>query len=203
MINERKMRVIRSLISVANRTGTVEFARGLESFGVEIVTSEEIAQELREAEIMHRTVSEYTGLTEDIIGGRIKTFHHVIYAGIRARRDKDDEDIKRWNISKIDMVVANFHLSEELMLQRSLDDSVIERMDVENLSLLWAAIQNHERVATVVDPEDYELVLEAMERNDGCIPQKCLRMLAEKASESVAEYVATVRNYFVLVCLKK
>lgn len=187
----------RAIISLSDKTGIVDFAKGLKSFGVEILSTGGTAKTLREAEISVRDVSEYTGFPE-IMDGRVKTLHPKIHGGILARRDKA-EDMKTLNelgISTIDMVVVNLYPFEATISKKDVTfQEAIENIDIGGPTMLRSSAKNFEDVVVIIDPKDYSLVLDTMKKNNGDVDRVLRLRLAQKVFESTSKYDLAISNY--------
>src|SRR5450631_1059859 len=146
---------MKALLSVYDKTGIEEFARGLSALGWELVSSGGTSAALTAAGIDHGEVAELTGAPE-MLGGRVKTLHPVIHGGILADRSKSDhlDALDRLGIGLIDLVVCNLYPFSS--------DPSIELIDVGGPTMVRAAAKNHDHVAVVVDPADYGPVLEEL-----------------------------------------
>ena len=185
---------MRALISVYDKTGVVDFARGLSDLGVEILSTGGTQTALADAGIPVTAVAEVTGFPE-ILGGRVKTLHPAIHGGILARRGdrRHMEELRRHGIAPVDMVVVNLYPFAETA-RRSTDlGEVLEMIDVGGPSMLRAAAKNYQDVVVVVDPSDYPSVLAEL-RGDG-VSEATRRRLAVKAFEHTAFYDAQIANY--------
>src|SRR4051812_22968890 len=152
---EDSVRVRRALISVSDKTGIVDFARGLAQLGIEIVSTGGTAAALRDAGIEVRDVSDLTGSPE-ILGGRVKTLHPRLHAGLLAIRD-DPEHMKTLEaegIEPIDLACVNLYPFERTVARRGKKESdAIENIDIGGPTMIRAAAKNHRFVAVVVQPE--------------------------------------------------
>ncbi len=191
-------RIQRALISVYDKSGVAEFARGLSRLNVELISSGGTARMLRESNIPVKTVSEYTGFPE-ILGGRVKTLHPRIHGGILARRD-DQEHLRQLaenGILPIDMVVINLYPFERTAAgKESSAEQIIEMIDIGGPAMIRAAAKNHASVAVVTDASQYEAVLQEMESQKGSLSKKTLEKLAGEAFRLTAHYDLCVANYF-------
>ncbi|MDR1741628.1 MAG: bifunctional phosphoribosylaminoimidazolecarboxamide formyltransferase/IMP cyclohydrolase [Synergistaceae bacterium] len=184
--------VKRALISVSDKTGAVEFARGLRELGAEIISTSSTAARLSEAGVPVTRVSDVTGFPE-ILGGRVKTLHPAIHGGILARRE-DAEHMKTigdLGIAPIDLVAVNLYPFREAAAKKLPFESLIEEIDIGGPSLVRSAAKNHEDVIVIVNPSDYAPVLAAL-RRDGDCPSKERRRLAGAAFRHTAEYDACI-----------
>jgi phosphoribosylaminoimidazolecarboxamide formyltransferase/IMP cyclohydrolase len=186
----------RALVSVSNKKGIVEFAKGLSAMGVEILSTGGTAKALRDAGIPVVEVSDHTGFPE-MLEGRLKTLHPKIHGGLLARRDnpKDMEDIKKHGIMPIDMVVVNLYPFEETVSRPGVTfEEAIENIDIGGPTMLRAASKNFQDVAVAVDPGDYGRILEEM-KAAGDISRKTKLELAGKVFAHTARYDTLIAEY--------
>jgi len=191
------MAVRRALVSVHDKTGMVEFARGLVALGVEILSTGGTATLLRESGVRVRDVSEVTGFPE-MLDGRVKTLHPKIHAGILARRDKPEHlaQLRAQGIEPIDLVAINLYPFEQTVARpgTSLAEAV-EQIDIGGPTLIRAAAKNWESVAVLVDPTQYSEVLDELKRSDGKLSQETRFRLAREAFRRTAQYDAAIAAY--------
>jgi phosphoribosylaminoimidazolecarboxamide formyltransferase / IMP cyclohydrolase len=192
-----EVRVRRALLSVSDKTGVVDFARGLAALGVEIVSTGGTAAALREAGIEVRDVSDLTGSSE-ILGGRVKTLHPRLHAGLLAVRD-DPEHVKvieAEGIEPIDLVCVNLYPFERAVARQGVsEEEAIENIDVGGPTMLRAAAKNHRFVVVVVQPESYDAVLAEMEESGG-VTAATRHWLANEAFALTARYDAAISRWF-------
>jgi len=188
--------VQRAILSVYHKQGLEELARGLTQRGVEILSSGGTATHLRELGIPVTPISEYTGFPE-ILGGRLKTLHPRIFGGILGRDTADHRaQLQEQQIAFIDLVVVNLYPFEETAARPGAQRSeVVEMIDIGGPSLIRAAAKNHERVAVVVDPSDYGMVLEQLDGPDRTVSQDLRHRLAAKAFAHTAAYDSAIASY--------
>ncbi|MFT7286462.1 MAG: phosphoribosylaminoimidazolecarboxamide formyltransferase/IMP cyclohydrolase [Halieaceae bacterium] len=188
-------RVRRALLSVSDKNGIVDFARGLATAGVELLSTGGTYKQLRDAGLTVTEVSDHTGFPE-IMDGRVKTLHPKIHGGILARRDRDEAVMAEHQIAPIDMVVVNLYPFENTVADPdcALEDA-IENIDIGGPGMLRAAAKNHAWVSVVVHADDYGRVLTAMTQNDGAVPPGLRRDLAVRAFEHTAAYDGAIANY--------
>ncbi len=184
----------KALLSVHDKTGLVEFARGLHRLGWALIASGGTAKLLREAQIPVAEVAEITGSPE-ILGGRVKTLHPAIHGGLLARAtDADRADLARINADYIDLVAVNLYPFEQTIARPDVTlDEAIENIDIGGVTLIRAAAKNHQRVTLVCDPADYEAVLAEL-RGDGVAPET-RRQLAMKGFAATAHYDSLIFSY--------
>jgi len=189
-------RIQRALISVYDKTGVVEFARGLAEMGVEILSTGGTARALREAGVKIMEVSDFTGFPE-MLDGRVKTLHPAIHAGILFRRDDPQHvaALEREGLKAVDLVCVNLYPFEETIARPGTTlDEAVEQIDIGGPTLIRAAAKNHRFVTVVIDPEDYPAVLEEI-RRQGDTTEATRRRLARKVFVRMARYDAAIARY--------
>lgn len=185
----------RALISVYDKTGLATLGRGLAALGFEIVSTGGTLRELREAGVPAMSVSEITGFPE-ILDGRVKTLHPAVHAGILARRDEPSHmrQLEELGLGPIDLVVNNLYPFREVVRRPDVAlQEAIENIDIGGPSMIRAAAKNFEHVLVVVDPADYNDVLDALRTGDA--PLEWRRKLAVKAFQHTATYDTLVAQY--------
>ncbi|MDH5711998.1 MAG: bifunctional phosphoribosylaminoimidazolecarboxamide formyltransferase/IMP cyclohydrolase [Gammaproteobacteria bacterium] len=187
--------VRRALISVSDKTGIIEFAQTLHAQGVEILSTGGTASLLIDNMIPVMEVSKHTGFPE-IMDGRVKTLHPKIHGGILGRRGIDDNVMKDNDIAPIDLVVVNLYPFEATVAKDdcSLEDA-IENIDIGGPAMVRATAKNHAYVSIIVDPEDYQRVLEELHENNGIVSDTTRFDLAVKAFEHTSNYDGMIANY--------
>ena len=187
----------RALISVSDKQGILEFAKNLQSFGVEILSTGGTAKLFRENNIPVIEVSDYTGFPE-MLDGRVKTLHPKVHGGILGRRDLPEHvaAMQEANIPNIDMVVVNLYPFRETIAKPncSLEDA-IENIDIGGPTMVRAAAKNYHHVAIVTDPADYAVIAREMASTKGAVGAETRIMLAKKAFSHTAEYDGAISNY--------
>jgi len=189
------MKIKRALLSVSNKEGLVEFARGLAELSVELIATGGTARTLRQAELAVRSIEDVTGFPE-ILGGRVKTLHPAVHGGILARRDQAHlAELKAQGIAPIDLVAVNLYPFEAVAARptTTLDDA-LEQIDIGGVALLRAAAKNFAHVAVVADPADYATVLAEL-RGQGDLSTTIRHHLALKAFRHTASYDAAISRY--------
>ena len=187
----------RAILSVSDKRGLVELARGLAARGIEILSTGGTAQVLRDHGIEPTLVSAYTGAPE-ILGGRVKTLHPRIHGGLLARPDHagDAGDMAAHGIEPIDLVVVNLYPFEQTVARAGVTRAeAVENIDIGGPTMLRAAAKNHARVAVVVEPGDYAAVLAALDAEGGGLSARTRRHLARKAFAHTAAYDAAIAAY--------
>jgi len=187
--------VPRAILSVYDKTGIVDFARGLVALGYEIISTGGTARVLREGDVPVSGVSDVTGFPE-IMDGRVKTLHPVIAAGILARRDvpADMNELEQHEIEPIDVVAVNLYPFEETVTKPDIDFAdALEQIDIGGPTMLREAAKNHPHVTVVCDPADYESVLGRV--RDGGADSGWRRELAAKVFRHTSGYDSAIASY--------
>ena len=195
----------RALISVSDKKGVVDFAKGLSAMNVEILSTGGTAKALRDAGISVVEVSDYTGSPE-MLDGRLKTLHPKIHGGLLSRRanPKDMEDIQKHGIKPIDMVVVNLYPFEETVSKPNVTfEDAIENIDIGGPTMLRAASKNFQDVAVVVDPEDYAKIIDEMKSSKGELGKETKLNLAKKVFAHTARYDTLIADYLTGVTEKE
>ncbi len=190
--------VRRALISVSDKTGVADFAKGLAALGVEILSTGGTASALREAGLTVTDVSEFTG-QDEILDGRVKTLHPRLHAALLARRDDREhmETLEREGIEPIDLVCVNLYPFEQTVAGHEVAPEVaIENIDIGGPTMIRAAAKNHEGVAVVVKPESYDAVCAELEESGGAISSSTRHWLANEAFAQTARYDAAISRWF-------
>ena len=183
----------RALISVSDKRGLGAFVRGLAELGVEILATGGTARAIRDAGAETTEVTDKTGFPE-IMDGRVKTLHPKIHGGLLGRRGTDEATMQAHGIEPIDLLVVNLYPFEQTVARgdASLDEA-IENIDIGGPAMIRAAGKNHDGVAVVVDPDDYEQVLAQLRRN--ALAREDRRRLAAKAYAHTAAYDTAISRY--------
>ena len=184
----------RALLSVSDKTGLVELARGLADLGVELLSTGGTARALSAAGLAVREVADVTGFPE-MLDGRVKTLHPAIHGGILARRDlaAHGEALARHGIAPIDLVAVNLYPFEATAAKPGVGfEDAIEQIDVGGPAMIRAAAKNHEGVVVLVDPGQYAPVLEELQRSGGAVSVDTRRRLALEAFRRTAQYDAAI-----------
>ncbi len=186
-----------ALISVSDKTGIVEFARGLARFGVALVSTGGTATLLKGAGLEVTEVADYTGFPE-MLDGRVKTLHPKVHAGILARRDVPAHTaaLGKAAIPTIDLVIVNLYpFSATVARPGCTLAEAIENIDIGGPAMARSAAKNYEHVAVVTDPADYEAVLKEMTAAGGAVGGETRFRLAQKAFSHTAQYDGAISNY--------
>jgi phosphoribosylaminoimidazolecarboxamide formyltransferase/IMP cyclohydrolase len=187
----------RALISVSDKSGIIDFAKGLSRFGIEILSTGGTAGMLREAGLAVKDVSEHTGYPE-MLDGRVKTLHPKIHGGLLGLRDNPAHVAKmaEHDITPIDMVVVNLYPFEATVANPDCSlAEAIENIDIGGPTMLRSAAKNNQSVTVIVDPLDYALVLDEMNANAGDVSSKTNFRLALKVYQRTSAYDAAISNW--------
>jgi phosphoribosylaminoimidazolecarboxamide formyltransferase/IMP cyclohydrolase len=183
-------KIERVLLSVTDKTGVVDFARGLISLGAELISTGGTAKLLRESGVPVKDVAEVTGFPE-MLDGRVKTMHPKITGAILAMRGKPDHmrALAEHAIAPIDMIVVNLYAFEKVAAKADarLED-LIENIDIGGPTMIRSAAKNYQDVAVVTSPEDYAAILEELRSNAGELKRETNWRLAQKAFQTTAAY---------------
>jgi len=185
-----------ALFSVSDKSGLIEFARGLNDLSWRFLASGGTAKALREAGLEVTDVADYTGSPE-ILGGRVKTLHPAVHGGILARNTSSDaSDLARIHAMPIDMVVVNLYPFQQTMIRPdATHEEIVENIDIGGVALIRAAAKNYERVAVITLPSDYSNVLQELLKNGGNLSPETYRRFSQKAFTLTAEYDTAISGY--------
>ncbi len=190
-------RVRRALVSVHDKTGVVELARGLAALGIEILSTGGTARLLRETGVAVRDVADVTGFPE-MLDGRVKTLHPGIHGGILARRDRPEHmaALERHGIGPIDLVVIALYPFQETVARAGVTlEEAIEQIDIGGPAMIRAAAKNSASVGVVTDPAQYEPLLAELRASGGALSEETRRRLAREAFRRTAQYDAAIAAY--------
>jgi phosphoribosylaminoimidazolecarboxamide formyltransferase/IMP cyclohydrolase len=190
------LRIRRALLAVSDKAGLMSLGKALVGRGVELVSTGNSADVLRSAGLPVTTVADVTGSPE-MLGGRVKTLHPRIHAGILAdkRRAEHLRQLEEHAIEPFDLVVVNLYPFVETAWAGASPDEVIEQIDIGGPAMVRAAAKNFESVGVVVKPDDYQSVLDELEEHDG-LTRPTRLTLARRAFAHVAAYDAAVAAWF-------
>ncbi len=192
------VRVRRALLSVSDKAGILELARGLEELGVEIVSTGGTAKALTDAGVAVRAIEQFTGFPE-MMDGRVKTLHPRLYAGLLAVRDDEGhlKAAREHEIEPMDLVCVNLYPFEQTVARGDAGDGeIVENVDIGGPTMIRAAAKNHAFAAVVVDPNDYEGVLSELRGSDGHLSMETRSRLAAVAFSTTARYDAAISRWF-------
>jgi phosphoribosylaminoimidazolecarboxamide formyltransferase/IMP cyclohydrolase len=185
----------RALLSVSDKSGIVEFGRALTGLGFEIVSTGNTYKALEDAGVAAMAVSDVTGFPE-IMDGRVKTLHPKIHGGILARPIQAHLQVaEELGIELIDIVAVNLYPFRETIAKEGISrEDAVEQIDIGGPAMVRAAAKNHERVAVVVEPSDYGVIIGELKKN-GIISGEIKEKLAAKAFRHTAEYDTAIADY--------
>jgi phosphoribosylaminoimidazolecarboxamide formyltransferase/IMP cyclohydrolase len=188
--------VARALISVSDKTGLVEFARGLATHGVELVSTGGTRKALAEAGLAVRDVADLTQFPE-MMDGRLKTLHPKVHGGLLAIRENPEHEaaMLAHDIRPIDLLVVNLYPFESALAKGAPFEECVENIDIGGPAMIRAASKNHDDVAVVVDPDDYAVLIEELAATKGATRLATRRRLAQKAFARTAAYDAAISNW--------
>ncbi len=189
--------ITRTIISLTDKSGITDFARELQGFGVELISTGGTARLLRESGLKVVDISEYTGFPE-ILDGRVKTLHPRVHGGLLGLRDNPEHVgvMKKHDIKNIDMIVVNLYPFEETIAKPGCTlEQAIENIDIGGPSMLRSAAKNYMSVTVVIDPADYPMVLDEMKANKGAVSSRTNYKLALKVFKRTSEYDGMIARY--------
>jgi phosphoribosylaminoimidazolecarboxamide formyltransferase/IMP cyclohydrolase len=186
---------MRAIVSVSDKTGVTDFAKGLSQLGFEVFSTGGTKKALAEAKVPVKSVSEITGFPE-ILDGRVKTLHPMVHGGILANRKikAHMEELAKHNIGEINLVAVNLYPFVQTVAKKGVSlDEALENIDIGGPTMIRAAAKNFPSVIVVVDPKDYQSVLEKLKKGD--LPLAERKRLAQKAFQHVAIYDTAISQY--------
>ena len=190
-------KIKRALISVSDKRGIVELAKGLKELGIEIISTGGTARLIKEAGVPVRSVSDYTGFPE-LRDGRVKTLHPRVHGALLARRDSPEHmrQVKEQGIELIDMVVVNLYPFEETIARPEVKlEEALENIDIGGPSMLRSAAKNYESLVVVSEPDEYANLLRELKENDGQVSWETRQRLAAVAFQQTAKYDTAIGNF--------
>jgi phosphoribosylaminoimidazolecarboxamide formyltransferase/IMP cyclohydrolase len=186
---------MRAVVSVSDKTGVIDFAKGLSQLGFEVFSTGGTKKALAEAKVPVKSVSEITGFPE-ILDGRVKTLHPMVHGGILANRKikAHMEELAKHNIGEINLVAVNLYPFVQTVARKGVSlDEALENIDIGGPTMIRAAAKNFPSVIVVVDPKDYPLVLEKLKGGGLELAER--KRLAQKAFQHVAIYDTAISQY--------
>ena len=188
----------RALLSVTDKQGISEFAKGLADAGFSLLSTGGTRREIAASGVEVQEVADYTGFPE-MMDGRVKTLHPKVHGGLLARRDDEAHvaAMGEHGIDAIDLLCVNLYRFRETVQRPGIDrQEIVENIDIGGPAMIRSAAKNHHSVAVVVDPSDYPEVLRLLQEHAGKLPQAFLRKLAAKAYAHTAAYDAAIAQWF-------
>ena len=190
-------KIERAIISVTDKAGVVEFAKSLSKFGVQILSTGGTARVLREGGLSVTDISAYTGFPE-MLDGRVKTLHPKVHGGLLGLRENPEHVrmMKEHEIENIDLLVVNLYQFEKTVAKEGVTlDEAIENIDIGGPAMLRSSAKNFRDVTVIVDPTDYEAVLEELEELGGATSIQTRFRLAKKVFQLTHKYDGAISKY--------
>lgn len=190
-------RIQRAILSCYDKTGLADLARGLAEFDIELVATEGTHRFLAKEGIAAKPIGDFTGVRE-LLGGRVKTLHPSIHAGLLGIRDRKAhvEDLNTFNYKWIDLLVTNLHPIASLVADDRLSpDEVVEQVDIGGVAMIRSAAKNFRYVSVVVNHERYSALVHELRAHDGGIPFQMRFRLAQEAFQETAAYDRVLAEY--------
>jgi phosphoribosylaminoimidazolecarboxamide formyltransferase/IMP cyclohydrolase len=196
-MTDHPRRVTRALLSVSDKSGLIDFARALAAHGIELISTGGTAKSIAAAGLKVRDVADLTGFPE-MMDGRVKTLHPKVHGGLLAIRDNAEhaKAMTEHGIAPIDLLVVNLYPFESTVDNGSGFEACIENIDIGGPAMIRAAAKNHDDVAVVVEPSDYQALLDELSAHAGATTRSLRRRLAAKAYARTAAYDAAISNWF-------
>ena len=198
MTQPGEVRIQRALLSVSDKTGIVDFARGLAELGIELVSTGGTAKELVAAGLEVRPIEDFTGFPE-IMDGRVKTLHPKLYAGVLARRDEPSHMLaaEEHDVEFVDLMCVNLYPFEATASRRGvMEHEVIEQIDIGGPTMVRAAAKNFAFSAIVTSPESYDAILQELNDSGGLLSLQTRENLAAEAFAYTARYDTAIARWF-------
>ena len=196
MSDQTAIKIKTALISVSDKSDLDQLAATLRSHDIAIVSTGGTSAYLKEQNFKVTEVSAITGFPE-MMGGRVKTLHPLIYAGLLNRPVIDDQLLEKYSITNIDLVVVNLYPFEETIAQHHSDaEKAVENIDIGGPSMIRATAKNYHSKTILTDPSDYETLITELANNQGCVTYTLRKQLALKAFGYTACYDAAIWDYF-------
>ncbi len=198
MTQPGEVRITRALLSVSDKRGIVDFARGLAELGIEIVSTGGTAAELSGAGLEVRSIEDFTGFPE-IMDGRVKTLHPKLYAGLLARRDEPSHMVaaEEQEIEFVDLVCVNLYPFERTAARRgAADHEIVENIDIGGPTMIRAAAKNASFSAVVVEPESYDAIVQELRDTGGLLSLATRENLAGEAFAYTARYDTAIARWY-------
>ncbi len=190
-------KIKKALLSVSEKSGIVDFARELETYDIQFISTGGTAGILRANGLEILDVADYTGYPE-MMDGRVKTLHPKIHGGLLGVRSNPEHlhDMREYNIEGIDMIVVNVKPVEQAMIDQdyTLEDAM-NRIDIGGIALLRSAAKNFKSVTAVIDSDDYGAIIGEMRKNNGAVGVETNLRLAIKVFETTARYDRLISDF--------
>ena len=193
MSKNSSIKIRRALLSVSDKTGIIELAKFLQKENVEIISTGGTLRHLKENNIEVTDIASFTGSPE-MMGGRVKTLHPKVHAGILSRRIEDENEIEKNSIEEIDLIVVNLYPFEKTISKQSSLEDAIENIDIGGPAMTRAAAKNFYHVAVISSPNDYENFKNEFVKNKE-ISYETRLMLSKKAFSLISHYDLAISDY--------
>jgi len=193
MSKNSSIKIRRALLSVSDKTGIIELAKFLQKENVEIISTGGTLRHLKENNIEVTDIASFTGSPE-MMGGRVKTLHPKVHAGILSRRIEDENEIEKNSIEEIDLIVVNLYPFEKTISKQSSLEDAIENIDIGGPAMTRAAAKNFYHVAVISSPNDYENFKNEFVKNKE-ISYETRLMLSKKAFSLITLYDLAISDY--------
>ena len=190
-------KIKKALISVSDKKNLKDLLKILSKYKIEIISSGGTYKEIKKLKFNCLEVSEYTGSPE-ILGGRVKTLHPKIHAGILSKRNNKshDKDLKKNNFDQIDLVIVNFYPFEKNLEQTNNHLKIIEKIDIGGPAMVRAAAKNYNDVTVITSSGQYNELINEIEKNKGSTSVNFREKMSLEAFSETAYYDAVISNYF-------
>ena len=190
-------KIKKALISVSDKKNLKNLLKVLAQYKIELISSGGTYKEIRKLKFKCLEVSEYTGSPE-ILGGRVKTLHPKIHAGILSKRNNKshNKDLKNNNFEKIDLVIVNFYPFEKTLEQTNNHLKIIENIDVGGPTMVRSAAKNYNDVTVITSSDQYNELINEIEKNKGSTSIEFRKKMSSEAFSETAYYDAVISNYF-------
>jgi phosphoribosylaminoimidazolecarboxamide formyltransferase/IMP cyclohydrolase len=190
-------KIERAIMSVTDKSGVLEFAKGVSRFGVQILSTGGTAKTLRDGGVSVMDISDYTGFPE-MLDGRVKTLHPKVHGGILGMRDNAEHThvMQKYDIQNIDLVVVNLYAFEKTVAKDSVSlEEAIENIDIGGPAMIRSSAKNYRDVTVIVDPSDYHGVLKEMDAFGGATTLETRFRLAKKVFQLTYQYDGAISQY--------
>ena len=190
-------KIKRALISIFDKENLKPLLNSLKKYKIEIISSGGTYKEIKKLKFPCTEVSDYTGSVE-ILGGRVKTLHPKIHAGILNKRTNKSHhrDLINNNFENIDLVIVNFYPFEQTLKQTSNHEKIIENIDIGGPTMVRAAAKNYKDVTVITSPKDYPELINELKNNKGSTSLEFRKKMAQLAFTEIAYYDSIIANYF-------
>ena len=190
-------KIKKALISVSDKKNLKHLLKVLTKFKIELISSGGTYKEIKKLKFKCLEVSEYTGSSE-ILGGRVKTLHPKIHAGLLSKRNNKShqKDLKKYNFKEIDLVIVNFYPFEKTLEKTKKHSEIIENIDVGGPTMVRAAAKNYNDVTVLTSTKQYSDLIDEIEKNKGSTSLNFRERMSLEAFSETAYYDALISGYF-------